>query len=206
MTIRDRLYITDPYLDFPVRESQVRGWNSEHPKLAELIQEIQPKLILELGSWLGASALFMAKYTDAEIVCCDTFTGAAEFWTDKMDPERYQALRIEHGMPTVYRDFMSNVIAAGKQHQITPLPVSSLVGMELFEIWGIAPDLIYIDSSHSYQSVFSDISCAKRIAPKVICGDDYNEVWPGLVGAIDYLLPHRAVEVDSFWWVKYACG
>lgn len=200
MTVREQLFTTDPYLDFPVRNSQVAGWNSRHPKLGELIQEIQPMLILEIGSWLGASALFMAEHTDAEIVCCDTFTGAAEFWVDKEDPSRYLALKIEHGFPTVYRDFMSNVIWAGKQHQITPMPLPSAVGMEWLWLNKIRPDLIYVDGSHSYESTMSDIKWALRLSPKIICGDDNCSVWPGVQMAVEHHFGARAVvEPDSFW-------
>jgi len=199
--IRELLFEQDPYEGFQPRECELRGWNSEHPKLAELIRETQPKLIVEIGSWLGASAIYMASHTDAEILCIDTWTGAPEMWTDKTDPERYQALKIEQGMPTIYRDFLSNVVRAGKQHQITPFPVPSTVGLTALRKLGIKPDLIYIDGDHTYRNVQTDISMSCELFPQIICGDDFI-YWPDVARAVTKELPDRYVELDGFWWVK----
>lgn len=201
--IRDLLFTKDPYENFPVRESEVNGWNSRHPKLAELIHETQPNTILELGSWLGASALYMAESTDAEIVCVDTWTGAEEMWKAKDDPTRYLALKIEHGYPTIYRDFMSNVIKAGKQHQITPCPLPTGVALRFFKSMNVKPDLIYVDADHAYESVKQDIEASLLLKPKVICGDDFL-YWSGVQRAVNDLLPYREFDPagSGFWWVS----
>jgi len=201
--IRDILFEKDPYEGFQPRESEVRGWNSEHPKLGELIREIQPKLIVEIGSWLGASALYMAQHTDAEILCIDTWTGAPEMWTDRGDTERYQALKIEQGMPTIYLDFLSNVMRAGKTHQITPFPVPSTVGLTVIRKLGIKPDLIYIDGDHTYRNVQTDISMSCELRPRILCGDDFLS-WPDVGRAVTKELPDRIVEKDGFWYVDMA--
>ena len=201
--IRDILFEKDPYEGFQPRESEVRGWNSEHPKLGELIREIQPKLIVEIGSWLGASALYMAQHTDAEILCIDTWTGAPEMWTDRGDTERYQALKIEQGMPTIYLDFLSNVMRAGKTHQITPFPVPSTVGLTVIRKLGIKPDLIYIDGDHTYRNVQTDISMSCELRPRILCGDDFLS-WPDVGRAVTKELPDRIVEKDGFWFVDMA--
>lgn len=200
LPIRERLFDTDPYEDFPVRESEVKGWNSQHPKLAELITETQPRLIVEVGSWLGASALFMAEHTDAHILCIDTWTGAPEMWDNKNDPERYQALRIENGYPTIYRDFMSNVIRAGKEEQITPWPVPSTIALELLNQWGYRPDLIYIDGDHTERQVKQDISLSAQMFPRIICGDDFHS-WASVKSAVRSWFPDAHASETGLWWV-----
>lgn len=201
--IRDRLFDKDPYEDFEPRESEVRGWNSRHPKLGELLREIQPNLIVEIGTWLGASALYMSENTDAHILAVDTWTGAPEMWDNKNDPERYQALRIENGYPTIYRDFLSNVMRAGKQNQITPWPVPSSVALGLLNQWGYRPDLIYIDGDHSYPRVKEDISLSAQLFPRIICGDDYFS-WHGVRKAVDNWFPDAEKTPEGFWWVDRA--
>lgn len=198
--IRELLFEKDPYEGFEPRECDLRGWNSEHTKLAELIRHIQPRLVVEIGSWLGASALYMASHTDAEILCIDTWTGAPEMWTDKDDPERYGSLRIEHGMPTIYRDFLSNVVRAGKAHQITPFPVPSTVGLTVLQKLGIKPDLVYIDGDHTYRSVLNDISQSCELFPRICCGDDFFS-WPDVGRAVTKYFPDRHIEADGFWYV-----
>src|SRR5688572_14260199 len=200
MNIRQLLYQTDPYLDFPVRESEVNGWNSRHPKLAELITQIKPKLILEVGSWLGASALFMTEHTNAHIIALDTWLGAGEMWDNQADPERYGSLKLTSGYPTIFFDFMSNVIRAGKQSQITPMPMPSSIGLKLLEKWKIQPDLVYIDASHDLHDVLSDIKLSFRLGPRIICGDDYWS-WPGVRQAVDLWISDAHKESDGFWYV-----
>jgi hypothetical protein len=201
MNIRELLFRGNPYDGFPIRDdSQVNGWNSRHPKLAELLHQIRPKLVLEIGSWLGASALFMAENTDAHILCCDTWLGAKEMWDNQADPERYQALKIEHGHPTIYLDFMSNVIKAGKQNQITPMPMPSSIGLKLLDAWDIRPDLIYVDGSHDFQDCLQDIKLSMALRPRIICGDDFYS-WPDVGRAVHSWLPDAHKEEDGFWYV-----
>lgn len=201
--IRERLFERDPYEGFDLRDSQLNGWNSRHPKLAELLQLISPSLVVEVGSWLGASALFMAEHTDAHILAIDTWLGAAEMWDNKGDPERYQALVIEYGHPTIYFDFLSNILIAGKRSQITPWPIPSNIGLKLLNQWGYRPDLIYIDGSHDYQDVRSDISLSAQLFPRIICGDDYHS-WAGVKQAVNEWFPDARKEEDGFWWIDRA--
>lgn len=199
-SVRNLIHKTDPYLGFsPNYDSEVRGWNCRHPKLAELIREIKPSLIVEVGSWMGGSALWMAEHTSAEIVCIDTWTGAREMWTNTNDPDRYGALKHENGYPTIYRDFLSNVVKAGKQDQITPFPVPSSVGLPALLDLGVKPDLIYIDGDHSFNSVRMDIGLSTPLWPTVICGDDFYS-WPQVGEAVKKSLPTYKVDEHGFWW------
>lgn len=197
--IRERLFEVDPYEGFEPRESEVRGWNSRHEKLGELIREIQPKMIVEVGSWLGGSALFMTEHTDAHVLCIDTWTGAPEMWDNKHDDQRYKALKIVRGMPTIYFDFLSNVVRAGKQDQITPWPVPSSIALSLLIQWGYKPDLIYIDADHSYRQVKQDISLSAQLFPRIICGDDLRS-WHGVTKAVGEWFPDANSTPEGFWW------
>lgn len=200
MTVRERLFRTDPYAEFERRESECNGWNSQHPKLAELIRETEPGLIVEVGTWLGASALWMAEQTDAPIVCIDTWLGAPEMWTDHADGTRYGALKLQHGYPTIYYDFLSNVVCAGKQSQITPMPMPSSVALPLLNAWKVRPGLIYIDGDHSYRAVRNDVRLALELWPRIICGDDFR-AWPDVGRAVKECLPAVNVEDSGFWWL-----
>lgn len=201
MNIRELLFHQNPYDNFiPNPDSQLNGWNSRHPRLAELIADTNPRLILEIGSWLGASALFMAENTDAHILCLDTWLGALEMWDDRFGPERKEALRLKNGYPTIYQEFLSNVVRARKQDQITPMPMPSSIGLRLLSGWNISPDLIYIDASHEKADVMQDIRLSMALRPRIICGDDYHN-WEGVRKAVNECLPDAHKRVDGFWWV-----
>ncbi len=106
--------------DFKKHPLDLRGWGSESPAFRELILAQKPRLIIEVGTWKGGSALEMARVLDeanlpAAILCIDTWLGALEFWTDLADPERHGSLQLQHGYPSVYFQFLANVCHRGAQ-------------------------------------------------------------------------------------------
>jgi len=63
-------------------------WNSELPIFEELIKRNEPKRIIEVGSWLGGSAIRMAQICrdlgyDAKIICIDTWLGDSRLVENK---------------------------------------------------------------------------------------------------------------------------
>lgn len=54
-----------------------------------------------------------------------------------------------------YLQFLSNVIHAGLCHKIIPMKMESL---EAAKIIDFIPDLVFIDGSHDYESVYNDIT------------------------------------------------
>lgn len=151
----------------------LQGWQSFCPIFERLIVKKRPNVIVEVGSWKGASAINMANICKkhsipATIYCVDTWLGAKEFWTHPT-PER--DLKLRNGFPQVYYQFLSNVIRMGHHDMIRPVPVPSSIGLEIVP----SPDLIYIDGDHSYDGVLADFSKAIKVGKRecIIFGDDY---------------------------------
>lgn len=194
LTHWSQVHTVDPWKDFPSDDypDYVHGWNSGEELFGELIAEIRPALTIEVGTWLGASALHMANLnkqhaTEGVILCVDTWLGSLEFWTRRDDPERYQALRCEFGYPTVYRQFIANVIHAGMQDVIIPFPNTSEIAAAWVKDAGFKADLIYLDASHNYRAVVNDMrDWWKNLRPGgVLFGDDLA-AWPGVRMAFDH--------------------
>jgi SAM-dependent methyltransferase len=155
------------------------GWNSHHPIFAELIARTRPKIIVEVGTWKGASAIQMASLTRAlgtRIFCVDTWIGGDGHIFREIG-EGQPVMRDAHGWPGVYYQFLHNVKAAGFADRITPVPFMSLHAAWLLGAHGVKADLIYIDGGHHYLDVVVDISAyAELLAPGgVIFGDDFNQ-------------------------------
>lgn len=200
-TIYPRLFDGDIYEGLKVEDypDDANGWNNHRSAFARLAKDA--RLVVEIGTWKGASALTLAECCPAaEIVCIDTWQGSAEMWQNHADSERYGALRLKHGYPTLYWQFLANVIRAGKQGQITPMPMASCVGLELLAKWGAKPDLVYIDGSHEMSAVARDIRDAKKLSPKIICGDDAN--WDGVKDAATLCFGSRLRIEGVFWFVE----
>src|SRR5215213_3486849 len=57
------LHKTNPYdgFDFSAVPFDAHGWGGQSPAFRELITQETPRLIVEVGTWKGASALEMAR-------------------------------------------------------------------------------------------------------------------------------------------------
>lgn len=117
--------------------------------LAYLINKYKPKVVVEIGSYLGASTRYIAKLLEENgiVYAVDHWLGNEE-WKHQPNYEELQRL--------FYQKFLSNVIHEKLCHKIIPMRMSSLEAAKIFQI---TPDLVFIDGSHDYQSVYEDI-CA----------------------------------------------
>lgn len=189
----------------PSGNKKVPGWNSDSNIFGKLVDETKPSVIFEVGTWLGASAINMARHAkrislDTKIYCVDTWLGAEEFWTTgKDDPERN--LKTKNGYPQVYFDFLSNVVEHGMQDVIVPIPNTSHIGSIILSHRGLKADLIYIDGSHDYEDVKNDIrDYMPLLKPGGIMFGDDMIIWKDVGRAVEDSLG-KDIEVyqNNFW-------
>lgn len=147
------------------------GWFSTENQnwLGNFIKKTHPKVIVEVGVWLGNSAIFMASLldADAQLYAVDHWKGQY-YWQNPGD-------EILSRMPTLYEQFLSNVIHKNLTHIIKPIKMASLDAAKKLDI---SADLIYIDASHTAKDVYDDIMAwyKKLNHNGVICGDDWKHV------------------------------
>lgn len=194
------------YKGFEPLPTDLQGWQGTSRIFSKLIDEFKPKKIIEVGSWKGQSTVTMAKACkklklDTEIFCVDTWLGAEEFYTEPT-PER--DLMCRFGYPQVYYQFLSNIINEEVVDMVNPITLPSNIA---YSIVPNGVDMVYIDASHSYEDVKSDL---RNYFPKVrvggvIFGDDYtNGAFPGVRKAVDsYVMENKLkLEVHANWfWV-----
>ena len=204
--VKSLLFEEDPYVDlersFPV---DMQGWASKEPIFRTLIQELRPALIVEVGTWKGASAIHMADICgelglSTEIVCVDTWLGNWQHWSRKDGVGSRADLKLINGYPSLYFQFLSNVIAKGHQDTITPLPLTGIAGAKLLAHHSLSPDFVYIDGDHEYESVIADLRAwSALIAPHgILLGDDYE--WPGVRRAV------AEIVAEGRWRIEPAGG
>ncbi|MBI3549126.1 MAG: class I SAM-dependent methyltransferase [Elusimicrobia bacterium] len=187
-----RIHAADPYAGFdpgPYPED-LQGWGSTEPNLHALIDESRPTLAIEVGSWKGASAVFMGsrlkrQTPPGKLLCVDTWLGALEFWTDPGDETRYKSLGLRHGYPSVYYQFLANVVRAGLRDIVIPFPQTSTIAAKWLRKNGVRAELVYIDASHDEDDVLSDLQNYWPLVTDrgVLFGDDYD--WPSVRDAVD---------------------
>lgn len=148
-----------PYVGFPVREWLGVWYNDPGAKRefhVEVIERCNPGLIVEVGTFVGESAIFMAEHLkrrkkDSAILCIDTWLGGIDHWIKV--PEK---LRFWFGRPSLYYQFIANVIQRGMHDKILPLALDSINGARLLKALNIIPDMIYVDASHEKGDVLRD--------------------------------------------------
>lgn len=142
-----------------------------------LIEAVRPKVIIEVGTWMGHSAIHMSKAAarfapEVLTICVDTWLGSAEhYFTD----EHLGDLALRNGRPTFYGKFLSNVAFHDLRAAILPLSISSHAAFEILQRLNVKADLIYIDAGHDYQDVRADVRDFRKLLSEtgVIFGDDY---------------------------------
>jgi hypothetical protein len=205
-----KIHARNPFQDFDANRfsPDLSGWGGTDPHFKTLIEEVRPRLVIEVGTWKGASAVFMGKHLQAAggksaLVCVDTWLGALEFWTDQKDETRYRALGLKNGYPSVYYQFLANVVHEGLQDVIVPFPQTSAIAARWFKKNRLAADLIYIDASHDEDDVLSDLRSYWDLVSDggILFGDDYN--WPGVRAAVNYFAFENnfAFELAGLHWV-----
>lgn len=200
---------TSVYDNLDLLPKDLQGWNGTSLIFKKLIQEVSPKIVVEVGSWKGQSALTMARcVTDlnlsSKIYCIDTWLGSTEFWTSLKDtPER--DLHLKNGYPQIYYQFLSNVVHEGMQELITPIVGTSSMGLSYLKYFNIIPQLIYIDASHEEDDVYYDVKHYYNHLDSrgIIFGDDFK-AWPGVRKGLDRFIKEADVQyevVDSNFWI-----
>ena len=202
--VRTLLYGShDPYENLDLLPVNNHGWASENPCYNDYISAIRPKLIVEVGTWMGGSARAFTRHclensiNDFEVVCVDTFLGSVEHWNRSS-----YLMTFKNGRPTVYDQFLSNTVHAGYQKYITPFPIDSQNGFLTLQQFGVIPDMIYIDAGHDYESVKNDIiNWTSILRPGgVLIGDDWHH--PPIKCAVKDTIGSVIDRGAKFVWIK----
>lgn len=184
----------DPFADPPqnLRPLDLQGWRSVHPYLEEAVIAFRPTVVVEIGTWKGASALYLARTMAARgvagtVVAVDTWLGAVDHWAD---PVLFAELATEHGFPSLYRTFLANVVREGLADRIVPLPLDSVNAAALMRLRGVTADVIHLDAGHEEASVAADLRAWWPILRPggLLIADDYDSLggrFPGVSRAVD---------------------
>jgi hypothetical protein len=178
---------TDPFAEkaaFAGR-SDFQGWASDNPNLTRAIDQVRPRLVVEVGVWKGGSVLTMAERMkhhgiDGAIIAIDTWLGSCTMWTQR---DLFRDLRVEAKFPTVFRTFAANIVERGFESMVIPLPLDSINASMVLRSHNLRPDVIHLDGGHDYASVTSDLEMWWPMlnVGGVFIGDDYFEdgfMWP----------------------------
>lgn len=152
-------------------------------------------VIVEVGSWTGSSTRALAENTSGVVYAVDTW--------DPPDMENYEHVLRDKEPDWLYKKFLENMkgLSVGK---VVPVKMLSLEAVEYLK-GKISSDMVFIDASHDYANVKADILAWRSllVGGGLLCGHDYDVKWPGVIRAVNELLPSRRIVAGRIWaiWV-----
>jgi hypothetical protein len=172
----------------------VAGWLARENRetLASLIKEHDIRSVVEIGSFLGLSAIWFAKRVDS-VTCVDLWFEVASHLSNNNLVGTFHRWELPRDFFHIFRD---NAMRSGYWEKIHPIRGHS------HYVHGEVPfaDLVYIDGDHSYEGCKRDIEIYRQKARRVICGDDYMEREGfGVIEAVTKLFPNHR-HCGPFWW------
>ena len=137
------------------------------------------RFIVEVGSFAGGSAMVLGRFARSlpkpspPVLCLDTWLGDLNMALGRIER---RTIDKRHGQPTLYHQFLTNIIAANLTHHVLPMMASSFLGAKMLSFLGLQPDLIYLDSAHELRETFFELNIYwPLLAPGgVLIGDDLN--------------------------------
>jgi len=146
---------------------------------------------VEVGAWKGKSTSFLAveivnsgKKIQFDVI--DTWAGSLEHQNNEMVQQ-----------DQLYDHFLDNMKPV--EGYFNPRRMTSLEAAATYEDNSL--DFVMLDASHEYEDVKADILAwlPKVKSGGILSGDDYHHTWPGVVQAVQELVPDAQI-VDGVTW------
>lgn len=154
----------------------IEGWASEGNQ-GELLKYILSTLkdqlrIAEIGVYKGrGTALWVTELINAginfEYYAIDNFEGSVEHKACNNTPTLAEA-----------KENLKPIL-----DKINIIQMDSLKAAELFPDNFF--DVVYLDASHEYEDIKADINAWNPKTNGILCGDDYIDIWSGVIKAVD---------------------
>lgn len=160
----------------PELDALPQGWFNHGQEVLRLLDVHRPRVVVELGTWLGASAIAMARSVrrwGGTVTCVDT-------WAGDLDEQGRSPV---DQTPMMILSCARTMVEAGINASVRLIPASTQAAAER---WHGPIDFLYIDADHSHDGVLADLRAwVPHVRPGgVIAGDDYGHPhFPGVATA-----------------------
>ena len=159
------------------------------------------RFIVEVGSFAGGSAMVLGRFAAqqpgpvAPVLCIDTWLGDVNMALGRVERKTVDK---RHGQPSVYHQFLVNIIHAQLTEHVLPMMASSFIGAQILGTLGLAADLIYLDSAHELRETFFELGLYwPLLSPGgILVGDDLN--WQAVNRDVKLFARIHRLQLSSF--------
>jgi SAM-dependent methyltransferase len=171
----------------------IDGWfNFKDIYDAAIREAREGAVFVELGSWYGRSAAYLAveianSGKRIDFYCVDTWKGSVDL--------PWWSAHVASAGGSILPFFRENMQRGGVWHLIRPLEMPSSAAAGYFAAGSI--DFIMIDGSHDYASVREDVRLwLPKLKPNgLIAGDDAG--WPGVLIGVHETIPQTEIQLAN---------
>jgi predicted O-methyltransferase YrrM len=177
--------------------SLIEGWMLESELRWLSAQAAKRRTIIEVGSWKGRSTKALAASTLGIVYAVDHWRGTAT------ERKTSHADAVAFGRERLMATFMANLRNEMTAGRLIMVPYESVEAASRLKDLDVKADMIFIDADHDYESVKRDILLFRELLTPdgLLCGHDFNELWPGVVQAVQELVPNwRGIPETSIWF------
>jgi len=212
-TIRNQLALENPFEEFPSSHYSptLQKTFRESEFMRSILDIVKPRLIIEVGSWKGDSAVLMASYLaekqiDGALICVDTWLGGIEHISSD-NPKWGLKQFSKHGYPMLYFNFLANMVHKNVHNLVIPLPNTSVIAGRYLQNKKISADLVYLDASHDEDDVYADLQTYWPLLKPggVMLGDDWSAQWHGVICAANKFAREKNLTLQTAgekWFVQ----
>jgi predicted O-methyltransferase YrrM len=157
----------------PELDDLPHGWFNHGQLVLALLEQHRPRVVVELGSWMGASAIAMARSVrrwGGTVTCVDTWAGELD---DSGGSEGGKS-------PLMLLSCARSIVFAGVSASVRLIPALT---REAAACWSEPIDFLYVDADHSHAGTLADLEAwGPHVKPGgLIVGDDYeHRLYPGV--------------------------
>lgn len=182
------------------RCKKIGGWMYDD-ELIWLNQSVKDcSVAVEIGVWQGKSstAIALGLPDDGKLFAIDTWKGSSEELSSA-----HSIMQTTEGQKSIYIDAMKNLFEFISFGKVVPLCMSSINAFEFLCPLVHEVDFVFIDGSHTYESVKQDIQLWSEMTHEhsVIAGHDFT--WPGVGKAVTEMFGNNVNRgPGSIWFVE----
>ncbi len=187
-----------PYDTVALRPFNGHGFYNNTGQMSRLFAQYKPKVVVEVGCWMGASTMHMASMLPK-----DGKLYAVDHWLGSEEHQDGGAAWSPH-LPYIYEQFLSNIIHTQFTHIVVPMRMTSLEASK--KLTDLSADFIFIDASHDFDSVYADLTAwfPKVKGHGLLCGDDWG--YPPICEAVMQFAEENNLDVEApgdYMWVLH---